>query len=124
MRDVKHEVADEGQRERIHPAFFSLGEQWERFTQRAQRLPRRQTLVQLPEGRGVRQLRTPDVPEGHLSASEARRLKADLARRSGQPVAAMERALGDTGGEEGELTYYETASSGRQLYPPSRAKRA
>ena len=113
---VKHEVSDTAQRERTHPTFVSLGEQWERFTQLAQRLPRRQTLVQLPERESIRRLRTLDVPESKLSAAGLRRLKRELARQSGMSRRDMERALGRRQKAEHppEMGYYEPVKGGPQ----------
>jgi hypothetical protein len=117
---VKHQVEDEAQQERTHPAFYSLAEQWERFTQRAQRLPRRRTLVRLPESDRIRALRTVTVPDTSQWAEELPGLKRDLAETSGLPVAAMKRALpvaamkravaARTKGEAPRITYYEPVS--------------
>ncbi len=59
---VKHAVPDPEARERGHPAFYSLGEQWEGNVQTLLRLRRRQALVQLPGGRSPRRMRTVTVP--------------------------------------------------------------
>ena len=93
LAEVKHLVDDEDQRERVHPAFFSLGEQWERYTQMAQRLPRRYCLLQLPEREGVRRVRTPTVPGRTLSEEALETLRASLARQSGRPRLALEREI-------------------------------
>ena len=71
----------------------SLAEQWERFTQQAQRLGPREVLVQLPDREGVRRLRTCTVPQAKLNAAQLERLRRQLARQSGQAVAAMRTAL-------------------------------
>lgn len=91
--EVKHQVDDEGQRARVHPAFYSLGEQWERYTQMAQRLPRRHCLLQLPERERVWRVRTPTVPGRTLSEEALEALRAELARQSGQPRSALEREI-------------------------------
>ncbi len=93
LAEVKHQVEDDRQRERVHPTFFSLGEQWEKCTQLAQRLSRRHCLVQLPERERVCLVRTPTVPERSLSDAELEALQAALARRSGRLKAALERAI-------------------------------
>ena len=109
LREIKHVVGDEAQRERTHPTFFSLAEQWERYTQRAQRLPRRGILVQLPERRGVRRLRTIDIPDPALSTEELEKLKRDLARQSGASCQAMEQAIAKRQADThvSEIGYYE-----------------
>lgn len=116
VEEVKHEVDDEEQRERTHPTFFPLGEQWERFTQMAQRLGRRQTLVQLPEREGVRRLRTMTIPERHLSGEELGTLKRELARQSGKARADMEQGLQERepGRARPELEYYEPVVQSRK----------
>jgi len=123
LDEVKHEVQDEAQRERTHPTFFSLAEQWERFAQRAQGLARRQILVQLPEREGLRGLRTATVPAPGVSAQELEGLKRDLARQSGKPWKAMGEAISQRGAPEKmeELGYYEPLEGrkvrAQQLYP-------
>ena len=109
VREIKHVVGDEAQRERTHPTFFSLAEQWERYIQQAQRLPRRHILVQLPERRGVRRLRTIDIPDAALSSEELKRLKRDLARQSGASCQAMEQAIARRQADRqvSEIGYYE-----------------
>jgi len=110
---VKHVVADEGQRERTHPAFLTLAEQWERFTQRAQRLARRQILVRLPEEEGVRTLRTMTGPRSQVSGKELMTLKRALARGSGCPREEMVRAIAEREREHGpkDAAFYEAVES-------------
>jgi hypothetical protein len=71
----------------------SLAEQWERFTQQAQRLGPREVLVQLPHREGVRRLRTCTVPQTDLNVAQLEVLKKKLAKQSGRSVASMRRAL-------------------------------
>jgi hypothetical protein len=71
----------------------TLAEQWEQFSQQAQKLERREILVQLPEREGVRCLRTCTVPTTNISPGALDALKRRLAKQSGQSVAAMRRAL-------------------------------
>jgi DNA helicase HerA-like ATPase len=71
----------------------TLAEQWEQFSQQAQKLGRREILVQLPEREGVRRLRTCTVPQTQCDAAQLERLRKQLARQSGRSVAAMRRAL-------------------------------
>ena len=82
-----------------------------KFTQQAQRLPRRSTLVRLPERDGVRRLRTITVPDGNVSRQALEELKRHLARRSGKPREVMETAIGQGGirSEREEIEYYESA---------------
>ena len=90
---VKHTVPDPVARERGHPAFYSLGEQWERDVQRLLRQPRRQALVQVPGARSPRQIRTLTAPDTGVSQEQLHRLERDLAEQSGRPVAEMEAAI-------------------------------
>lgn len=113
LHEVKHEVEDEAQRNRTHPAFFSLSEQWERFTQRAQRLPRRQILVQLPERDGVRRLRTVAISRETVSGEVLKALEKELARQSGKSRTRMERGISrrEVRDEGGPIQYYEPVDS-------------
>ena len=115
LKEVKHEVEDERQQERTHPTFYSLSEQWEQFTQGAQRLPRRHILVRLPEQEGVRRLRTVTVSKGSVSGDKLEALKEDLARRSGKPREVMEGAVSQRAmSAKGEKTeYYEPVQAGK-----------
>jgi hypothetical protein len=111
LDEIKHVVEDEDQQERVHPTFFSLGEQWERYTQSAQRLHRRQALIQLPEREKVRLVRTPTVPERTLGDAALEALQAQLARQSGRPRAEAEREISQREQErlvvESPVRYYE-----------------
>ncbi len=111
LDEVKHQVEDEDQQERVHLTFFSLGEQWERYTQNAQRLHRRQALIQLPERERVRLVRTPTVPERALSDADLEELQATLARQSGRVRAEAQREIARREQErlvvESPVRYYE-----------------
>ena len=111
LGEVKHEVEDDAQRDRTHPTFFSLSEQWERFAQGAQRLPRRQVLVRLPEQEGVRRLRTVTVSHGAVSEQKLEAIKRDLARSSGRPRSVLEQAVSRRAMHRSEkrIEYYEPA---------------
>lgn len=120
--EIKHEVEDEAQRERTHPSFTSLAEQWERFTQRTQRLARRQILVQLPEREGIIGLRTATVPDPNISKQELDDLKTALAKQSGKSWNMLEAAIAHRREPAIEkLGYYEfveeTKRQAYQLYP-------
>ena len=90
---VKHVVDDETAQERSHPLFETLYNQFEGFTQRIQRLRRRQVLVKLPDQDRVLKLRTPTVPEAHVSRQQLERIKRDLARQAGKPRHELEREI-------------------------------
>ncbi len=74
---IKHEVTV-GQ-ERSHPAFYSLPEQWEGWTQQVTGLKKRFAFVKHPSGRTVKieslPLPDPVVDPGRLAAIEARYLE-------------------------------------------------
>lgn len=93
LAEVKHQVDDDRQRERVHPTFFSLGEQWEKYTQRAQRLPRRHCLIQVPEREQVRVVRTPTVPERTLPDKKLESLARALAQQSGRLKSELEQGI-------------------------------
>jgi len=78
---------------KVKGAKESLAEQWERFTQQAQRLGPREVLVQIPDYEGVRRLRTCNVPQVRLNARQMETLREKLARQSGRRVSAMRRLL-------------------------------
>jgi hypothetical protein len=75
---IKHEV-EEGQ-ERSHPAFYSLPEQWEGWTQQVTGLKKRFAFVKHPSGQTVKiqslPLPDPVVDPARLAAIEARYLEA------------------------------------------------
>ena len=87
LTQVKHAVRDRDWRERSHPLYYSLAEQWERLTQDAQRLPPRVALVQRPGRAGALRLRTVTLPTDRLSPEALANLQRDLAAASGRPVA-------------------------------------
>jgi len=110
LEEVKHEVEDEVQKERTHPTFYPLLEQWERFIQLVQSLPRRSTLVQLPETQEVVRLNTVPVHDGGCSAAELEKLKRTLSRRAGKPCQRMEEEISSSGDQsrtEEQVTYWE-----------------
>jgi len=112
LEEVKHEVEDEGQKERTHPTFYPLMEQWERFVQEARSLPRRSILVQLPERQGVVRLNTVTVRDAGYAPNKLEKLKLSLARRSGRPCTEMEGAIAHSDcrdRDQGKVTYWEEA---------------
>jgi hypothetical protein len=74
---VKH-VVEEGE-ERSHPTFYSLGEQWEGWTQQVTGLKKRFAFVRHPSGKVVKvqspAMPDPVVPPDRLAAVEERYLK-------------------------------------------------
>ena len=62
---IKHEVIDEAAKERTHPVFSALGDQFEVFTQSVQQLSRRRSLVKLPDKATVAHVHIPQVPASH-----------------------------------------------------------
>lgn len=114
---IKHAVSDPVARERGHPTFYSVGEQWERDVQTLLRLPRRRALVQIPGARGPRQMRTLTIPDSGLSQEQLHGLQRDLARQSGRPTAEMDAAIARRAQEqlalekEPAVRYYEDIKS-------------
>ena len=82
---IKHEVVDETAKERTHPVFSALDDQFEVFTQSVQQLRRRRALVKLPDKATVAHVRIPKVPASRLSAGQLERLKQALAKDVGRP---------------------------------------
>jgi hypothetical protein len=85
LQAVKHEIEDEQQQVRSHPLYSPLTEQFESFTQRIQRLKRREIIVQMPERDGVVSLKTLTVPKAQLQPEALKRIKLVLAKLSGYP---------------------------------------
>lgn len=90
---VKHEVSDETAKERSHPLFDPLTEQFETFTQTIQRLSNRRVLVKLPGMEKVSQVRVPIVPNSSLTTTELERLKLLLVQQVGKPRQELEREI-------------------------------
>jgi hypothetical protein len=93
LAEVKHEVEEAAQRGRTHPAYYSLGEQWERHIQTAQRLPPRHALVQLPDTGRICAVRTPTVPGRPIDDEALETLQRELARASGRSRSELEAAV-------------------------------
>ena len=118
LEEVKHEVEDEGQKERTHPTFFPLLEQWEKLIQLTQSLPRRSILVQLPEREEVVRLNTVTVRDGGCAPEKLEKIKRILSQRGGKPCWRMEEEISNNrdqdDGEEG-VTYWEEAHGSGEL---------
>ena len=82
---VKHEVEDETAKERTHPVFDPLLEQFEGFTQTIQRLRQRRVLLKLPEEERVLHVRIPKVPRSQVPSTHLEQVKQWLAQRVGKP---------------------------------------
>lgn len=104
---IKHEVIDETAKGRTHPLFNPLGDQFEIFTQRIQRLRRRKVLVRLPDREKVYQVRVPKVPQGRVSAPQLEQIKKALAKVVGKPSATIEQEIVDRAKQQGVPLYIE-----------------
>lgn len=91
--NIKHQVPDTAQRDRSHPIFFSLMEEWERFVQKIQNLPSRHAYLKRPGKRGARRIRTATVRYVERTAEDSGRVKRWLARRTGRSHANIERQI-------------------------------
>jgi hypothetical protein len=94
---VKHEVIDETAKERTHPIFDPVMEQFEVFTQAIQRLRRRHVLVKLPEAEKVLEVRTPTIPPSRLSREHLTQIKRLLAKQIGYSRQEIEQQIARRG---------------------------
>jgi hypothetical protein len=90
---VKHEVADEAVKDRTHPIFWGLQDQFEGFVQQIQKLHRQQVLVKLPEHEHIVHAHTPTVPSSHVSAKKLEEWKRFLAKQAGLPKEILEQQI-------------------------------
>lgn len=90
---IKHEVVDEGAKERTHPVFDPLLEQFEVFTQSIQRLRQRRVLVKLPEKEQVWPVQIPLVPRAHVSSAQLEQVKHALSKGIGKPWKRLEEEI-------------------------------
>ena len=122
VREVKHQVEDEKQQGRTHPIFFPLFEQWEKFIQTAQFLPRRAILVQLPEKQGVARLRTVTVRDPGCSREALEELKLALVKRVGKACGLMERDIAGRrrAADDSEPVFWEKTKLPRRAPTPER----
>jgi hypothetical protein len=81
---IKHEV-QEGQ-ERSHPAFYSLPEQWEGWTQQVTGLPKRFAFVKHPSGQTVK-IQSLPLPDPVVDPERLAAIEAHYLRRCFRPVA-------------------------------------
>ena len=87
---VKHEITDAQAKERTHPLFNPLNDQFEIFTQAIQRLKRRRVLVKMPDKERVYRLRVPKVPPSRISGTKLGQIKQALAKQVGKPRREVE----------------------------------
>ena len=90
---IKHEVVDETAKDRTHPIFTALADQFEVFTQSVQQLRQRRALVKLPDKTSVAHVRIPKVPASRLTAGQLERLKQALAKDVGTPYHVLEEQI-------------------------------
>ena len=98
---VKHEVIDESAKERTHPLFTGLADQFELFTQTVQQLGRRRVLVKLPDQQNVVSVRIPTVPPMTLSARRLDEVKRALAKEVGKSCAVLAEEIAQRTREHG-----------------------
>ena len=92
-RAVKHEVRDDSAKERTHPVFDPLIEQFESFTQTLQRLRPRHAVVKLADRERVHHVRIPSVPPSQVSGDHLERVKRALSAAVGKPYAVLEEEI-------------------------------
>jgi hypothetical protein len=98
---IKHEVVDETVKDRTHPVFAGLGDQFEVFTQSVQQLRRRRALVKLPDKSSVAHVRIPEVPASCLTAGQLERLKQGLAKDVGTPYQVLKEQIARRAAQHG-----------------------
>ena len=92
-RAVKHEVSDDEAKDRTHPVFDPLLEQFEVFTRTIQRLRQRRALVKLIDHEKVHQVRIPKVPSSEISGEQLEQVKKSLAAAVGKPYRMLEQEI-------------------------------
>jgi hypothetical protein len=112
LQAVKHEVKDSKAQERTHPVFDPMLEQFERAIQTIQRLREREMWVKLPDREEVIKLKTPDVPDYHVTDAQLAQIKTALAQQVGRPVGELEHARG----EPDALSSTDTAPAGSDFW--------
>lgn len=90
---IKHEVVDEGAKERTHPVFDPLLEQFEVFTQSIQRLRQRRVLVKVPDKEQVWRVQIPTVPPARVSSTQLEQIKQALSKQVGKPWNRLEEEI-------------------------------
>jgi hypothetical protein len=77
---VKHEVTDAYAVEKTHPVFYSVMEQWQRFTEYLQDLPRRHFVLKVL-GHKVKVGKTLHLPKPHVDPKELGEVEQEYVRR-------------------------------------------
>lgn len=90
---VKHEIADEDQRERAHPLFQAVYEQEVEHRAKIQQLKTRNIIVKPPDSNSSVQLQTPTVYKYPMSVEYLEAVKEALMRRDGIPFARIKREV-------------------------------
>jgi hypothetical protein len=90
---VKHEVEDEEVKDRTHPVFWGLQDQFEGFVQKIQTLHRQHVLIKIPEHKHIVTAHTPTVPPSHISAKKLEEWKCFLAKKVGLPREILEEQI-------------------------------
>jgi hypothetical protein len=91
---VKHEVADEYAVEKTHPVFYSVGEQWQGFTEYLQDLRPRHFVLKL-RGQKVKVGKTLHLPEPRVDTTELLEVEQEYLRRYFRPNQEIEQATAD-----------------------------
>jgi hypothetical protein len=89
---VKHEVSDEHAVERTHPVFYSLMEQWQRFTECLQELPQGHFMLKL-RGQKVKAGRSRKLPEPRVDPKELSEVEQEYLHRYFKPKGEIAAAL-------------------------------
>ena len=100
-RAVKHEVSDTSAKERTHPVYDPLLEQFEVFTQSIQRLRQRRVLLKLPEHGKILRVRIPKVPASRVSAAHLEGVKQRLAQVAGRAYPELEQEIAQRSRQHG-----------------------
>jgi hypothetical protein len=77
---VKHEVTDAYAVEKTHPVFYSVMEQWQRFTEYLQDLPPRHFVLKV-RGQKVKIGKTLHLPKPHVDPKELGEVEQEYVRR-------------------------------------------
>ena len=92
---VKHEVTDEYAVEKTHPVFYSLGEQWQGFTEYLQDLPPRHFVLKV-RGKKVKVGKTLHLPAPQVEPQELLEVEQEYLRRYFRAKPASRQARQDT----------------------------
>jgi len=79
---VEHTVSDDAQKDRTHPVFYSLQEEWKKCVQTTQNLPPRTAMVKT-QSHGLRLMRTVNVEGRGCCDRKLENIKRHLANANG-----------------------------------------